>query len=246
MRAKLIGLILVLGLLVAVPPGAGQLGDGFYFTSSLINTPKTNLLGPRSWVIRASASYEVPSEGLWLGGGGTLSEDVSLGLGLREWLEAGLIIMGMTGEYGGQIQLRLLKETPRRPAVSLGTVTRLDEAESVFYLVAGKHNVSLPLLGKANVYGGVGANGDSEVPAGATGVSERLQGIFLGIEKMHRPGRWKRPLSVMMESDAENINLGLSYELLRGWRVNAAVVKVEKLFGDGDVGVVLALQSFRV
>ncbi|TET12840.1 hypothetical protein E3J84_00920 [Candidatus Aerophobetes bacterium] len=250
MRAKWAGVIIgVLGvaLLAAPPAAAGPLGEGFYFTSGLINTPKTNHLGPRTWVIGASGFYDKWEEPLQIAVvGGNINKDVSVGFGLKEWLEAGVIMM-MTDKYAGQIQLRVLKETPHRPAVSLGTLTRLDKVDSIFYLVAGKHNVSLPLLGKANLYGGIGGIIDSEVPPGAGEVRDKLQGIFLGIEKMHQLRGWRRPLTLMMESDAKNINLGLSYEfeLFGGLRLNAAIVKVEKVFNDGDVGVVLAAELFR-
>lgn len=252
MRAKWAGVIIgVLGVaLLAAPPAAtGPLGEGFYFTSGLINTPKTNHLGPRSWVICASGFYDEWEEPLQIAVvGGNIYKDFSVGFGITEWLEAGAILMETPDKYAGQIQLRLLKETPQRPAVSLGTLTRIDKVDSIFYLVAGKHNVSLPLLGKANLYGGIGGIIDSEVPAGAGQVRDKLQGIFLGIEKIHQLRGWKRPITLMMESDAKNINLGLSYEfeLFGGLRLNAAIVKVEKFFDDGDVGVVLAAELFRV
>jgi len=252
MRAKLIGVgfvVLAIRLLAASPAVAGPLGEGFYFTSGLINTPKTNHLGSRSWVIGASGFYDKWEEPIEIRiPGGNINKDFSVAFGITEWLEAGAILMETPDEYAGQIQLRLLKETPHRPAVSLGTLTRIDKVDSIFYLVAGKHNVSLPLLGKANLYGGIGGLIDSEVPAGAGQVRDKLQGIFLGIEKMHQLRGWKRPLILMMESDAKNINLGLSYEfeLFGGLRLNAAIVKVEKLFNGGDVGVVLAAELFRV
>lgn len=246
MRAKLIGVVLALGLLAAAPEAPGKLGEGFYFTSGLIDTPRTNLLGPRSWVIYASGFYDAWGEAPSIGAGKNVDNDLSLGVGLTEWLEVGVTAMTLTGEYSGQVQLRLLEETPHRPALSLGTLRRLDKVDSIFYLVAGKHGVSLPLLGKSNLYGGIGGLMDSEVPSGPGEIGDKLQGIFLGIEKIHRPRKWKRPLTLMIESDAENINLGLSYELFRGWRANVAVVKVEKFFDDGDVGVVLAVQLLRI
>jgi len=177
--------------------------------------------------------------------GGNVNKHVSLGIGITEWLEVGVIMMA-TDKYAGQIQLRLLRETPRSPTLSLGALARLDKVDSIFYLVAGKHNVSLPLLGKSDVYGGIGGIINSEVPAGAGQIRDKLQGIFLGIKKTHRPQGWKRPLTLTIESDTKNINVGLSYELFRGLRVNAAVVKAQKFFDDGNVGVVLAVQLFRV
>lgn len=246
MRAKLIGMVLVVGLLASVPVTAGPLGEGFYFSSGLINIPKTNFLGPRSWMISVSGFYDRWGEPPEIAiGGGNVNKDVSLGIGITEWLEVGVIMM-TTDKYAGQIQLRLLRETPHSPTLSLGALARLDKVDSIFYLVAGKHNVSLPLLGKSSLYGGIGGIINSEVPAGAGQIRDKLQGIFLGIKKTHRPQGWKRPLTLTIESDTKNINLGLSYELFRGLRVNVAVVKAQKFFDGGNVGVVLAVQLFRV
>lgn len=246
MRAKLIGLILVAGLLAAVPVSAGPLGEGFYFTSGLIDTPKTNLLPPRGWAIQASGFYDRWEEPVKIAiPGGNINKDISVGIGITEWLEAGVIMM-MADKYAGQVQLRLLEETPHRPTLSLGALARLDKVDSIFYLVAGKHNVSLPLLGRADLYGGAGGIIDSEVPVADGEVRDKLQGLFLGIEKTHQFRGWKRPLTLMMESDGKNINLGLSYEVSRGLKVNAAVVKVENFFDDEDVGVALTVQLFRL
>jgi len=153
--------------------------------------------------------------------------------------------MMATDEYAAQMQLRLFEETTDHPGLCLGALARLDKSDTISYLVAGKHDLCLPLLGKANLYGGVGALLSSEVSPGSGEIRDKLRGIFMGIEKTHRLRGWKKPLTLMIEGDAKNINLGLSYELCRGLRLNGAIVKVEKFFGDGDPGVVLAVQLSR-
>jgi len=211
----------------------------------LIDIPTTDLLGPRDWEVRVGGFYDRWEESPDIRvTGGNVNKDLSLSLGITPWLQVGAIMM-MVDKYAGQIQLRLFKETPDRPALCLGILARLDKVDSISYLVAGKHNLSLPLLGKANLYGGVGVLIDSEVPSGPGEIRDKLQGIFLGIEKIHRPRGWKRPLTLMIESDSKNINLGLSYELFRGLRLNVAVVKMEEFFNNGDAGVVLAVELFR-
>ncbi len=237
-------------LFVAVPVATGHLGGGFYFTSGLIGVPKTDLLGPGGWKVGVAGFYDRWGESPDIGfPGGNINKDVFLSLGLTSWLQVGVIVMETPDIYAGQLQLRLLEETRSRPALCLGVLARLDKVDSIAYLVVGKHNFSLPLLGETNLYGGVGFLLDSEVPPGLGGevqVRDKLQGIFLGIEKIHTPEGWERPLTFMAEYDAKNINFGLSYEIFRGVRLNAAVVKVEKFFGEGNAGVVLAVELFRI
>lgn len=108
------------GLFAAVPEAAGELGEGFYFSSGLVDTPRTNLVGPRSWVVYASGFYDAWGEAPSIGAGENINKDISL-----------------------------------------GTLRRLDKVDSIFYLVAGKHDVSLFLLGKGNFYGGIGGLIDS-------------------------------------------------------------------------------------
>lgn len=243
--AWLVVLILV-GLLASSPAAAGPLGEGYYFTSRIIDTPKTNFLGPRSWVICASAFYDQWGEPPEIAvGEGNIHKDVSLGLGLTEWFEVGAIMMS-TDTYAGELKLRLFKETARRPSLSLGTLARFDKVDSVFYLVAGKHNMSVPLLGKTNLYGGVGGLLNSEVPSERGQIRNKLQGLFLGIEKVYLPKRWKRPVTFMLEHDQQEINLGFSYEFLKRVRADFALTNVEGLFGDGDTGIILGVEAFKI
>lgn len=243
MRGKLIGIVLAVGLLATVPATAGHLGPGFYFTSCGINTPETNHLGPGSWVIRASVFYDRWGETPVIGfPGGNVGKDLTLGYGFTEWLEAGVIVFGME-EYIGEIELRLLKETPRRPALSVGVLARLDKADSIFYLVAGKHNLALPLLGKSAVHIGVGGLIAKEAEHGEC--CDKLQGIFASIDKVYWPQGWKRPLTFRIESDTKDINLGLSYELFKGLKVSAALGNVGGLFNDTAVRLLLAVCLFK-
>jgi len=245
MKKAWIGLLLIALLLIAVPAAAGPLGEGFYFTSGLVDIPRTDLLEPRGWQVRVAGFYDRWGEPLDIKvTGGNVNKDLSLSLGITPWLQAGIIMMA-TDEYAGQMQLRLFEETPHHPALCLGALARLDKSDTISYLVAGKHNLSFPLLGKANLYGGVGALLSSEVPSGPGEIRDKLQGIFMGIEKTHRPRGWKRPLTLMIESDAKDINIGLSYELFRGLRLNGAITNVENFFGEGDPGVALVVQLSR-
>lgn len=243
MRGKLIGIVLAVGLLATVPVTAGHLGPGFYFTSCGINNPETNHLGPGSWVVRASVFFDRWGETPVIAiPGGNVGKDLALGYGFTEWLEAGVIMFGME-EYIGQIQLRLLKETPGRPVLSVGVLARLDKADSIFYLVAGKHNLSLPLLGKSALHVGVGGLIAKGAEHGE--VSEKLQGIFVSIDKVYQPQGWKRPLTFRVESDTKDINLGLSYELFKGLEVSMALGNVGGLFDDTDVRLLLAVCLFK-
>ena len=251
MRAKLIGLALAAGLLVAIPVTAWAHGEGSYFASDFINTPDTNHLRPGYWRICASGLYDGwPEPPVIAITGGTVAKDISLGLGLAEWLEGQVILLETQprAQLAGQIQLTFLEETPRLPALCLGAIggpDQVDKVTPILYLVGGKHDVSLPLLGKSYVTAGIGAI-IGPVPTEVWANSDLLRGIFLGIEKIYQPKGWKRPLVFVIEKDAKHINLGLRYELFRGLHVSAALIAVEKSFEEGYLGIDLTACLCRV
>ncbi len=249
MQAKWKGLglvVLVVGLLASVPATAGPLGEGFYFSSGIIDIPKTNLLSFKNWKVTASGSYDRWGEKATFDmPGGTVNEDFSIGVGLTEWLQVGVMRMNLES-YAGELQLRLLKETPNFPALCLGTLARFDKRDSIFYLVAGKHNLPFPLLGETNLFGGVGALIDSEVPPGTGQIRDKLRGLFVGIEKVYWPKKWKKPITFMLEYDGQDINLGFSYELIKRIKANFALTNVGGLFGERGVGIILAVEVFKI
>ena len=240
-RKKGIKTILVVGVLILVLarsfPLRAQvpLGEGFYLTSGLVDMARTDGLGPREWEIRISVSHSDLGEPFSFPA--TTNEDIAVGFGATQWLELELIFANLLGDWVGRFQARIMEETSSRPALSLGGLVRTSPRDYTLYLVGGKRGLDFPLLGRGNIYAGVGGIIDTETEDEPGQVRDKMQGFFLGWEKEFP--RW----NLMLEWDGRDANLGASYRLWRGLRLSLAAVKLEGLWQEGErIGVAVGIE----
>ena len=239
-KKKWIETVLVVGVLILVLassfPLRGQvpLGEGFYLTSGLVDIARTDGLGPREWEIRVSIFHDDLSKPYSFPT--TSNEDIAVGFGLTEWLELELIFADLFWGWIGRFQARIMEETSSRPGLSLCGLVRTAPRDFTLYLVGGKRGLNLPLLGRSNIYAGVGGIIDTETEDEPGQVRDKMQGFFLGWGK--ELSRW----NLILEWDGRDANLGISYKLYRGIRLNLAAVKLEDLWNGDRVGMAIGVE----
>lgn len=208
---------------------------GFNRTTGLINIPRPDILPHGGWIIKGVGTSAQEEEKTEFSG--------AFNMGLFDLLEAG-VMSKEENVWAGNIQLRILKEDFNLPALVVG-IQNIEEdtlENSSLYLVLGKTDVDLPLLGRTNLYLGFGDIGSSpKYYKGETDLSKDLNGLLFALEKKIHPTWSQNPVSFILEGDGRGINTGIEFLLSTGIGIHAALTRLTT--GDPMISLGLSFGS---